>query len=395
MKKMDYLEDALGNQNDSAKRNKIFCAMIFVLCLRHVLQLLGASALASYLFIALYGLVSLFVIEAVFIKFSMKQSNMALFIFFAGAIAILFVFAYVMLRQREHFEASLTFVLSFPLIICCDTISLSRKDSEMFFKLLTAIEVVLVALIFVPSSYKDGILLLYTPNANQAGLLYMSVFLAGYVYKFLNRKGMLGWLLLAGLLVGCWLTESRAAFASCIVCILTSIIFSKKSHLNRKAMIVAVLLFIFIPMIAVMIFSNVDYSIKSLLNDAFTGRIAIWNTIFENIEQNPISLNMDKVLADHYGEELGAHNVWLDIMWKYSLPVAVAFLAAMIYLCHHMSRSLTKKRTSVVSACFVAAIVHMTFEAALIGGALDYTLYFLVAIWSGIGIIDKGETEHE
>ena len=160
-------------------------------------------------------------------------------------------------------------------------------------------------------------------------------------------------------------------------------------------MIAAIVLFVIFPILVAIISSNIDVSTKSMFEEIFSGRHTIWRNIIEHTTEHPISINIDRVLADHYGEELGAHNVLMDVLWKYSLPVAVIFLVSIVYLGRQMASSLTQKRTSVISACFVAGLIHMTFEASLISGALDYTLYFLIAIWAGIGFLNKNEEENE
>ena len=83
-------------------------------------------------------------------------------------------------------------------------------------------------------------------------------------------------------------------------------------------------------------------------------------------------------------------NTMLDIAWDFSLPTAVFFLIGLISTGRMLLNENKEKRLSCVPfACFVAGLLHMTMEASLITGALDYTLYFLLAIFCGKALLDS------
>ena len=47
--------------------------------------------------------------------------------------------------------------------------------------------------------------------------------------------------------------------------------------------------------------------------------------------------------------------------------------------------------SAVIAATLVAGIIYMTFEASLIVGALDYSLYFLISTFAGVALLDEKE----
>ena len=100
------------------------------------------------------------------------------------------------------------------------------------------------------------------------------------------------------------------------------------------------------------------------------------------------------VEAENYSGELNAHNVWIEIGWNFSLEVSVIFVIALLYMSHHLLVSLVgKERSAVIAATLVAGIIYMTFEASLIVGALDYSLYFLISTFAGVALLDEKENE--
>ncbi len=377
---------------EKEKRNILFCAICVLLCARHVLQILGFSTIASFLFKLLYVAVFVFLcdilVRAIIRSKETKEARRFLLFFSLVFACLIYLCIRLFLHFPSHLEASVTFLLALPLLACFDMVKLSKKDARLFFYLMLVIAVILAVAVFIKSSYRDGLLLLYAPNPNTSGLLYMSVFLALYSFLFLNKKHILGWLVLAALLYGCWQTESRAAFIACIACILLSFLSHKNIKIGKIFVIAALVVFVLLPLLAPALLT------KILGEGILTGREIIWPHLLGQVLDDPFTMKIDRIAyADVLGNDLGAHNVWLDIAWKYSLPIAIVFLFVFLFSCKSIYRKTSSHRYAIIAAVFVSGLIHMSFEASLIAGALDYTLYFLLTLFSAHTLIEYQEKE--
>jgi hypothetical protein len=149
--------------------------------------------------------------------------------------------------------------------------------------------------------------------------------------------------------------------------------------------------FILTPSISTLALKYAKYIPNFDANALFTGREVIWPYVLEVVFDHPLSMRVDEVVLDHYGGDLGAHNAWLDIAWKYSLPVAVLFLIAIFNMGKWIVKKSNTPNSSVLISCFICGLIHMSFETSIISGALDYTLYFFIALLGGVAIIGDGK----
>ena len=377
------------NNSVSKDRDYIFCTIAVLLCVRHVLQILHFSVIASVLFKLLYIAVFAFLLYTFFKKFKARQPLLQVLFFIVCLVGIAWVLVQLLTKYPEYLQSSATFLLATPLLFSCDSINISRKDSLLFFKLLTVVALVLAFSIFIPSNYKNGELLLYTLNGNQSGLLYMSVFTGIFTYRQLERKRLLVTVLLAFLLYGCWLSASRASFLVCLFCILSSVLFKKAPSFRDKFLKIAFLLVILVPLFSAALVNLVGENFEILGGSLFTGRDRLWSQVIEGLKKDPFGMNIYTVVTSDNGRRLGAHNVLLDVAWKYSLPIGMIFFSSIIYMSKQIQKKLTSRDSAVVIACFISGLIHMTYEASIISGALDYTLYFLLSIFCGIGLLNK------
>lgn len=377
------------NNSVSEDRDYIFCTIAVLLCVRHVLQILHFTVIASILFKLLYVAVFAFLMFTFIKKFKARQPFLQVIFFIVCLVGISWVLVQLLTKYPEFLQSSATFLLATPLLFSCDSIHVSRKDSVLFFNLLCIVAVVLAFSIFVPSNYKNGELLLYTLNGNQSGLLYMSVFMGIFTYWKLARRRPFILLLLAFLLYGCWRSNSRASFLVCILCVLFPLLFKKVPKFTDKILKLALVLLILIPMFSTALVNLIGEDFEVLGGSLFTGRDRLWAQAFEGLRSDPFSIKLSNVITSDNGRRLGAHNTLLDVAWKYSLPIGIIFFSSIIYMSKQIQKKLTSSESVVIIACFIGGLIHMTYEASIISGALDYTLYFLLSIFCGIGLLNK------
>ncbi len=382
---------SLQSQKNTEKSNPVFFLIAVLLCVRHIFQLLGFSSIASTLFKFLYVFVFLFLAYCILQKLQLKQTSFSFLLFLAFLLLFIWIALKLLLVYRSQLESSITFLLAFPLLFSSRAIRPVSKDAKVFFYLLTAVAALLVVFAFIPSSYRDGMLLLYTQNENQSGLLYMSVFLG--IFSFLcieKKKNVFWWVLSIGLLYGAFRTGSRTAFSACILCMGLCLLLFLLPRWKKAVFSVAMLLFAILPFIVTWLVEKLGVDFTFMGSSAWTGREKIWPTVVETVLNEPFSMKIGQTIAHSLSEELGAHNTMLDIAWDFSLPTAVFFLIGLISTGRMLLNENKEKRLSCVPfACFIAGLLHMTMEASLITGALDYTLYFLLAIFCGKALLDS------
>jgi hypothetical protein len=117
----------------------------------------------------------------------------------------------------------------------------------------------------------------------------------------------------------------------------------------------------------------------------FSGRETVWRLYFEEILTHPLSthigdtISMTEVL---YQANFNTHNAWMQVAWEYSLPVGGLFLLCFfLFLQGVIKVTRSSKKGKWILACFCAGMIHMTFESALIVGALDYTLLYVFPLF--------------
>lgn len=373
------------------RRNYLFCLMVIVLCARHILQLLGFSELAAVLFEVLYILTALFMAVSVVRNLIIKHAAFPLMVLLMGIGVMFYLVWKLMFSYRAYLEQSLTFVLVFPLLFSSDAVKVTEKDAKLYFQGMTLIGVLLSVLAFVPSSYENGLLLLYTRNGNQSGLLYMSIFFGIFVYQFTHKRNWFRYGILALLLYGCWKTESRTSVIACIFLVILAIFLKKMPKWNKKALYISYGVYIAMPFIVSFLVKALGADFEILGASAWTGREELWPDIIQTLTSDPFGFKIDQVVHELYGVDLGAHNVWLTVGWNYSVPVTVVFLISVFCIGNTFLRNSHGKNTAVLIACFIGGLLHMSFESAIICGALDFSLYFLCTLFAGKAFSQKME----
>jgi len=375
-------------------RHWIFLLLAILLCGRHLCLLVGLNSIASYLFMALFAVSVLFLFTSLLEKIEKQESLVKKIVFFIEIVSFVWLFCSLILSYTAYLKMASTFLIAFPILICFDAITATPRSAEIYFTALKFVAIGLSLSILIPSNYNEGILFLYTANGNQSGLLYMSVFLGNFIGQSLKKRNVFDWLLNVALLVGCYLTQSRTAFFVCIIVTIISMVFSKASKFNYVLIFGGVAIFFFLPFFIKPISGFLESILGFLEDSLFTGRENIWPRILSVRMNEPWGIKIDQVVADHYGTDLRAHNVWLDVAWNFSLPMAAIFLCAVIAVGYYIGKQAKTHQAVTLASCFFGFLLHMTFEASLLSGALDYTLYFLISFLSGITILN-GRKQNE
>ena len=380
---------------ENKKYRYLFCCLVMLLCGRHTLQLLGFSSIASIMFKMLYIVAFLTLVVCFWDKIKCGTINSTNSMLLLVTLCVAFIFFVLLLKFPSKLEASATLLITLPLLLCLSVFKITRKEAKLYYICLIPIAIILVASIFFGSGYENGVLVLYTGNSNQSGLLYMSVFMGIFIYQFLNKINFLMVFLEIGVLYGCWLTQSRTAFFACLFLVALSVLLYFVPKLRKPVLILVFVAMIVAPFLIDVMTRFLDKDLVIMGTSIFTGREKIWPTILKNIFSSinsPFTFNVDKMAyPNEFGKELGAHHVMLDIAWKYSVPVAVVFLAALVSVGRSAFAYFEDKKSSVVVACMVAALLHMTMEASIIGGALDYSLYFILNILCALSMLHPKE----
>ena len=380
---------------ENKKYRYLFCCLVMLLCGRHTLQLLGFSSIASIMFKMLYIVAFLTLAVCFWDKIKCGTINSTNSMLLLVTLCVAFIFFVLLLKFPSKLEASATLLITLPLLLCLSVFKITRKEAKLYYICLIPVAIILVASTFFSSGYENGILVLYTSNSNQSGLLYMSVFMGIFIYQFLNKINFLMVFLEIGVLYGCWLTQSRTAFFACLFLVALSVLLYFVPKLRKPVLILVFVAMIAAPFLIDVMTRFLDKDLVIMGTSIFTGREKIWPTILKNIFSSinsPFTFNVDKMAyPNEFGRELGAHHVMLDIAWKYSVPVAVVFLAALVSVGRSAFAYFEDKKSSVVVACMVAALLHMTMEASIIGGALDYSLYFILNILCALSMLQPKE----
>ena len=120
------------------QKNYIFCILAMVLCLRHVLLLMGFSSVASMLFRGVYALTGLWAVGCSFKKLIDKQKLQSLLLFFLG-IGLLFWALWMVNFRYRKLESAMTFFLIFPIILSMDQIRLTPREGKLYLRLMTVV----------------------------------------------------------------------------------------------------------------------------------------------------------------------------------------------------------------------------------------------------------------
>lgn len=375
----------------------LFTAIAIVLCSRHILQLLGFSRIASMLFEVLYILTAAYAAIYILRGTVWKFRRFDCIYLICGWMALLIMLRNILIRYFSYWQEAMTFLLIFSILLSIDTIFIDEKATKIFFRGIILIGIVLAVLVFVPSGYENGDLVLYTGNGNQSGLFYMSIFGGVFVYQYLYKRHWFLFGLMMCLMYGCWQTHSRTSIMGCFLIICCSVVISRKNIFGRNIYVSVMVFFIVLPFMISILVRLLGENFQIFGISAWTGRDVIWPYAIEKLMENPFVFRINEVLYELNGGDLGAHNVWLTVAWNYSLPVAIIFIISLFRLGKSLFADNRTKEVSVLIAYFVGGVWHMSFESSILVGALDYSLYFLLTLLSGRSIIKlrKGSLDGE
>ncbi len=377
--------------------------LIFTLFARLFLLVFGLKQLASVLFIIIHVLALLVGVKYVIHVLTNKQKKKAKTTIIVFMIMVIYIGAiYIINRSRpvslEELPVTLSIVCLLAATLGGTTVSYRILKIYLRFSMVASILLILAAMI--PSFYKNGSLLLYTANENQAGVIYMCLFMNMLVYWQMKKRFSVSYFAILfiaiGVFVGCCMTNSRTSIICCILTLLLWFVFKRKTKpFSSFTVMIIIALFVILPAVIVYVMPvlNIDVS------EVFTGRPSIWEKVITESFANPLRANFtDPIFSDSitYGHEINAHNVVLELVWRYSLPIGFFFILFIYMLISKTNKIVGRDKASfMLFATTISALVHMCFEATLISGALDFSLYIILPLVMGANLEVKRENENE
>lgn len=376
--------------------------LIITLFARLLVLLTGDKTTASFIFMAAHALAMLLALKFVYNmikdKLSLKKA-VPLFIFATLLFYLVILYIANNMRPSSLDDLPVTLLVVCFLISSSDGSKASYQTLQLYFKVASVASAALIVALLFPHFYNSGVLILYTTNPNQAAIIYMAMFMNMLTYVVSKKRStvvrILITMLCIGLFIGCCLTESRTSIACCIIAVIVYLLCKKvkkpPSSVLARVVIVSYALF---PIIVEFAFSALGLDVSELL----TGRDGIWEKVISSTIRNPLDAHFTESIiseGSYYVENLSAHNVFLELVWKYSLPTGILFAIFIYMIFDKTSAFLSKgKVPTMLFATFVACLLHMCFEATLISGALDFSLYIVLPLVLGLKV-DFEEKKHE
>lgn len=375
--------------------------LILALFTRMFLLIFGLTGVASALFIIIHIMALLIGVKYVVHMFAkgLKRERFApLIIFAVMTLYIGTVYLVNRLRPVSLDELPVTLLIVCLLIAALDGSTVLKTVFKLYFHCSAAMSVVLIFAAFVPAFYKEGSLLLYTANENQAGIIYMCMFMNMMVYLQLKKRFGLSYfmviLIAIGTFAGCCMTHSRTSILCCVLVVFIYLIFKRKNKPFSSFMIILIMaVFVLLPFIVVYVLPKFNVDINAIT----TGRDDIWGKVISDSMLNPFKANFtDPIFPNSvtYGQEINAHNVLLELTWRYSIPIGIFFIIFMYLIISKTNKLVGRNRFSIMLfATLATCLIHMCFEASLISGALDFSLYIVLPLVMGYNLELKSETK--
>ncbi len=375
--------------------------LIIALFLRVLLLVFRLNQAASVVFIVTHVLALLVGVKYVINMFANKlhKDRFTPFIIFAVMTAYIGIIYLVnRLRPVSLEELPVTLLIVCLHIAALDGSAVSKTVFKLYFRCSAFTSVVLIAAMLVPSFYKSGTLRLYTSNENQAGLLYLCMFLNMILYLQLKKRFSVSYfmvlLVAAGTFVGCCMTRSRTSILCCVLAVLVYLIFKRKSKpFSDAAIWILVASIVLLPLLVVYVLPRVGIDLSVIIS----GRDEIWAKVLTTTFESPFTANFtDDIFPETitYGQEINGHNVLVELIWRYSLPVGVFFVIFVYLILSKINTLVGRNRFSIMLfAGFTTCLLHMCFEASLISGALDFSLYIILPLAMGFNLELKRENQ--
>lgn len=375
--------------------------LILALFARMFLLILGFKEIASALFMLIHVLALLIGVKYVVHVFAkgLKRERFAPLVIFAiMALYIGAVYLVNRLRPVSLEELPVTLLIVCLLIAALDGSIIYQTVFKFYFKCSIVASVVLTFAAFIPDFYKEGSLLLYTANENQAGIIYMCMFMNMMVYLQLKKRFSLSYFLVIlvslGTFIGCCMTHSRTSIACCVLVVLVYLVFKHKSKPFSSIIIILIMtMFVCLPFLVVYVLPRLGININAIT----TGRDGIWLKVISESFASPFKANFTDPIFPYsvtYGQQINAHNVLLELTWRYSMPIGVFFIIFMFLIISKTNKLVGRNRFSMMLfATLIICLVHMCFEASLISGALDFSLYIVLPLVMGYNFELKSENK--
>lgn len=371
-----------------------FVLIALMLGARVVLLLCDQTALASLCFKGTYVFVGLLALLSIYSFIKHKDYGkdgpltlmLMLLLFFAlfGLLMLLGTF-------KGSYLTTFTFLIVLLLVLSRKRILLSEGVIKLYFRFMAIVGIALCLALLFPRFYQDGVLLLYTGNPNQSGMLYMCVFINVFIYRFWGKRSFLSAAFfdieLLLLLFGCACTNSRSALITCLLCMFLGGLFVFKRSIVKLVLGLCWVFFVLFPLAYLGLASLMNGNVQIFGKLLFSGRETVWRIYLQEILFHPFAMHVGETINMSdllYQASFNTHNAWLHVAWEYSLLAGILFLVALLILMLKMSRKMRFcKEQRLITACFCAGLFHMTFEASLIVGALDFTLLYLMPVLLG------------
>ncbi len=368
--------------------------LILALFVRMFLLIFGFKQIAAALFIIIHVLALMLGIKYVIRMFANKQKNEnipMLIIFVVMTVYIGALYLINRLTPMSLEELPVTLLIVCLLVAASDGCAVSKTIFKLYFKFSMIASIVLIISAMIPAFYKEGSLILYTANENQAGVIYMCMFMNMLVYLQMKKRFSISYFMVLfiaiGVFLGCVMTQSRTSIICCVLTVLVYSIFKRKTKpFSAFVIMVIMAIFVFFPFITANILPRAGIDISVITS----GRNNIWETVINSAFANPFNANFTvPILSESilYGQAINAHNVLLELIWRYSLPVGLFFIIFMHMMLSKTNKLVGRNRLSIMLfATFAICLVHMCFEASLISGALDFSLYIVLPLVMGFNL---------
>ena len=190
------------------------------------------------------------------------------------------------------------------------------------------------------------------------------------------------------------MTHSRTSIACCVLVVLVYLVFKHKSKPFSSIIIILIMtMFVCLPFLVVYVLPRLGININAIT----TGRDGIWLKVISESFASPFKANFTDPIFPYsvtYGQQINAHNVLLELTWRYSMPIGVFFIIFMFLIISKTNKLVGRNRFSMMLfATLIICLVHMCFEASLISGALDFSLYIVLPLVMGYNFELKSENK--
>lgn len=363
-----------------------------LIAIRNICLFLGISGIAAIVFYAVYIVVAVVIVTEVYciVKTPVKANLYFASSFIVLAAMIAIPFKYGSSIWVDNGFMPISFLLTMFLIIISRRIVVSTHTIDICYRSAIVQALFAIALSFFPGSYQYGSLVLHMGNPNQTAIVLWTIFSFCFLYwtkkRHSHRRSVGLWLLMAGLLILVYLTESRAALLSAIIVIILYTWIKRTQKKKEIPVIPQIVLSaspIVIPVIVLTLFSVLPSNITFMGKMIFSGRENIWNRIvaefmrhpfMPHLNESPYSTNILQNGAVAI-KTMGAHNGILAIQWYYGLLVAILASYIISVRISDIKRCAANNLNSCVTHIVIlATIFSLSFEEGMLMGNICTTM---------------------